>query len=408
MNFTGSVTISGSDGSALVALTGNAFASSHLSMFQSLTAELASSGLASLTGSANLLLFTNNAGNVAAIGGAASGAATIVVGDSTNLSYIGTGASVQIVGGNGNDQVVTGNGNDTIALGTGQDAVYLGAGNSVVYAQGPDLIQVGSGLDTINVSGSGSTIEGGYGAPGSGGLSIVTASGTSTTINVINNATVTAGSGSNQTVNAYGDTTIDGAAGSLVGYNQINGSLKFVGLGGNILFDGGAAAGNDTLYGASGATIVVTGSAHDNVFVANDPQANGGNVVFNGSAATGGNEFWAGSGNATLLGGTGGDTLVGGAGQATLVGGIGSSANAFDIFTQDSGSGTSLTIENFDAVSGNRLTLFGFGASAAATAIANATSTNFGTTMRLTNGAQITLVGVQKSTLNTTNVISTT
>ncbi len=399
-----SVTISGSDGSSLVALTGNDYVNSHLSMFQSMTAQFATQGFNTFNASSNQIDIVNNFGTVAVTGGASSGPANIVVGDGTNLTYIGGSSDVQIVGGNGNDLVFAGSGNDTLALGTGSDQIYLGSGTTVVSVQGADFIQAGSGNAGIAVEASGATINGGF----SGTLLVDLAGGTSSTINVINGTNIFAASGATATVNAFGDTTITGLSGSTTQYDQLNGTLKFVGIGGSVSVAGGAAAGNDTLYGASGANIVLTGSAHNNVFVANDPNyADGGPVTLDGSAASGGNQFWAGSGNASLIGGVGGDTLVGGQGHATIVGGVGSSANFFDLFAAGSGSGTSLTIEHFGEVASNQLTLFGFGGSAAASIIAGAQQSEAGVTLNLSNGASILLTNVSKSMLNTTNVVST-
>ena len=67
-----------------------------------------------------------------------------------------------------------------------------------------------------------------------------------------------------------------------------------------------------------------------------------------------------------------------------------------------------MTIENFSAVGTNQTDLFGFGSSAAAAAIAGATSASGNTTLHLSNGTTVTFIGLAAPSLNTTNVVSTT
>ncbi len=387
---------------AAVHVTNNAYLAAHPTMLQGMVPDYALAGLNTLTASSpNLLYIGDDLGTVAVTDNAPS--STIVIGDGSNLVYSGT-ANTTLIGGTGPDTVTAGAGNDTVALGTAANTVNLGRGNSLVVSQGADLINAGSGHDTIDVLGNNATINGGY---GSSTLAIDDNAGANTIINVSTGATVTGASASVTTINAYGNTTVHGGAGGTL-YNEQNGTLKFIGMGGNITVTGGEAAGNDTLYGASGTNVVLVSAAHDNVFVANDPaEGAGGSVTLNGAAASGGNEFWAGSGNATLIGGTGGDTLVGGYGDSTIIGGVGTSTNYFDLFAGHTSANTDLTIENFGAVASNRLTFFDFGQGAAGQALAGATETNGNTTLTLNNGATVTLLDVHRSALSLANVAST-
>jgi hypothetical protein len=379
------------DGGVLT-ITGNLFAAARPALVSAAGASQATAGLNIMTASGTLAV-SNGLGVVAVQDNAPS--STIIVGDGDSLLYSGS-SNATIIAGAGRHTVFGGSGNDVVALGGGANQIVLGAGDNVVRSEGADLIQAGSGHDTVTVTGTNATINGGY---GSSTLLVDDSAGSNTLIKVSAGATITGASASVTTINAYGDTTVSGGAGGTV-YNEQNGTLKFVGLGGSVTVTGGPAAGNDTLYGASGANIVLASQAHDNIFVANDPHYGAdGDVTLNGAQAGGGNEFWAGSGNATLIGGSGGDTLVGGMGAATVIGGAGSNANAFDLFANNSGAATDMTIENFGAVAGNRLTLFGFGRSAVADAIAQADQTGAGTTLHLANGATIVVEGVTLSQL---------
>ena len=402
---TGSVTLHGANGEP-VATTGNSYASAHAAMFQSLTAVVASSGINTLAGNTNIVI-QNGFGDVGVIaGGTGSDTSVVLVGDSTNLAFIGGSANTTLVGGNGSDSIIAGSGNNTIALGAGTDQVFLGTGSSAVSVAGSnDFIQAGGGSASIVLTGTGATVNGGYNGP----LTIDDTQGTSSTLNVVNNTTVNVSSISVTTINAYGDTTVDGGSGSQAVYAQNNGVLKFVGTGGSISVLGGPAAGNDTLYAAGGSTsIVLQSNTPDNIFVANDTTYGAsGTAYFDGSGANGGNQFWAGSGNATLLGGTGGDTMVAGAGNVTMTGGGTTSTNYFDLFSSTTTLANTVTVTDFLTDPSNKLTLFNFGPSAAAQFIAGATSAGGNTSYVLSDGTTVNLLGVNKSILSSSNVLST-
>ena len=399
------VTINGASGTQ-VTLTGNSYADTHAAMFSSMIEQIAVQGFNRFQGSSNLLLVGNDAGNVGVFGSSPTGSSVIVVGDGTDLSFVGGSGSTTLVGGNGNDTVVAGSGNDVIAAGTGTDQIYLGSGSSAVSVQGSnDFIQGGTGAASITITGVGATVNGGYGgfaAP----MLIDDTQGTSSTLNVVDGTTVKGSVGSTTTVNSYGDITVLGAAGSKVDVNQSGGTMTFVGTGGTISVTGGAAAGGDTLYGGDGSVIVLDSQTHGNVFVANDTaEGGGGDVVMDGRAAGGGNAFWAGSGNETLYGGAGADTLVAGVGATTMSGGSGA-GNYFDLFASQSA--VDVTISDFGAAAGNKLTFFGFGASAVQAALGAATNGPVqGSVLLQVGNAQVTLLGIEKSTLNGSNVAGT-
>ena len=408
---TGSVTVHSANG-APVGTTGNSYASAHAAMFQNLTAAVASSGINTLPAGSNIVV-QNDFGTVGIFAsGTVGGASVVLVGDGTNLSYIGGSANTTLVGGNGSDTVLAGSGDNTIAFGNGSDEIYLGAGSSVVSVAGSnDFVQAGSGSASIALTGIGATVDGGYGGP----LNVDDTLGTSSTLNVVNGTTIQVSLSSTTTINAYGDTTVDGGSGSNAQYNQTNGSLEFVGTGGTInVVAGPSASSSDVLYagnaGASVTTIHLTSDTHNTVFVANDPvQGASGNAVLDGGSANGGNQFWAGSGNTTLIGGTGGDTMVAGGGSTLMEAKAGTATNYFDLFSDSTGGATQVTIEGFALDANNKLTLFGFGPSAAQAFIAGATQTTAGLSYTFTDhqGATVTLAGVTAGELNTSNVLST-
>ena len=230
---------------------------------------------------------------------------------------------------------------------------------------------------------------------------------------MINGALIKASELSTTDVNAYGNATVSGGPLSKTDYNQLNAKLFFEGTGASLTVTGGANAGIDTLYAASGSTVVYDSSTADNVFVGNDSvRGDGGSVYIDAGLTSVGNQFWAGSGNTTLLGGTGTDTLVAGAGDDTITGGSGA-FNYFDFFASNGGSGTAVTITDFGAVSGNQLTLFDYGTSqynavvssapSAVSVVTSGPATGIGTTISLSDGSRIFLQGYTGG-LNTRNV----
>lgn len=391
----GSITVNGGAGSGtVVTLSGNDYVSLHASMFQSMATQVFSSGSGFYNGagSAALQVVPDGAGNVGVLGGASS--STVVAGDGSTLAFFGS-SNATVVAGNGNDTVLAGAGNDTIALGAGNNQIVLGAGNSLVQSGGTDVVDAGSGADTVSVSGVSSSIYGGYG----GSLLVDDSAGTNTQIFATSGTVIDGSNSSITTVHAFGSTTIYGGTGGL-SIDQAQGGVIVNGnLGGTIHVTASSAAQADALYAGSAASIYLSGSTNGNQLVANDVRhSDGNNVLLSGADAIGNNVFWAGSGNATLIGGTGQDTLVAGSGHATMTGGTGG-ANNFDFFANQGGSTTHVTIVDFGAVSGNQIGLFGYGPGGVQAALGSATQQGTSTVLTLGDGTSITLENVQKSSL---------
>ncbi len=353
---TGSFTVHGASASVGVVLTTDQYSLGLASSTFGVSNFGTTSGMASLMAteilnSANASYFTTSS-SVIAVGPSLGSAGvitnaptTVVGGDGTSLLFTGLGNSTVITG-NGNDSVIAPTGNDTIATGGGNNFIQLGSGNSYVDSASTDTIFGGSGTDTIAASGTASI------AAGTGGLSVL-------------------GAGASVTVFGANVTAV-------------------------------------TIYGGSGSTEAVTGSAHNDILAANDSLkgSTGGSVVFDGSSATGGNQFWAGSGNATLLGGIGNDTLVAGQGASTMTGGLGT--NEFDFFSVQGGSGTQVAITDFEAGgASDTLKLFNYGASAAASALSSAQQSGNNTVITLSDSSTITLLNFSKSNLTQAEIVST-
>ena len=363
---TGTFTLSGASSvGSNFSLTSDTFGLALAQRFAGMTAYYAASSAGTLTypSNASVMVVGSDAGPVSVDGTAASSA--LVVGDGSTLDYNGAG-DASISTSNGNDTIVAGaNSNDTIAAGTGSNLIDVSAASSAyVYSTGNDLIRTGSGADSIQVDGS----------------------NTQTTIN---------GGGALVVEN-------DGSTGTAV--NLTGGAVRFISQAGSATVSGGV----DTLYGGSGAVLTLTASSHNNILVANETKLiDGGSIVLDGSQANGGNQFWAGSGNATLIGGLGTDTLAAGTGHSTLTGGSGA-ANMFAFFTVQGGSAAAATITDFAAASGNQIALFDYGPSGVAAALASATQVGNDTQMTLSDGTEIVLSNFQKSNLNSSDFIDTT
>ncbi len=421
---TGSVTIHGGSGiSAVLSVTNDAFGLNLASSFQALTAQLASSPASfySYNAGSTFLAIQGGLGDEGVAG--TTGSSNLLVGNGTNLFYeapitgygiaapsvAGEGTPLCSAGpppaapcaaprdfGDGNDTVLSGAGSDTLALGSGRNGYLLGF-NAEVHSEGTDTIIGGVGSTVATISGASSSIA----TSDIQGASLVAdaTSATNATFFTYTNATITGASSGTTTVDVDGPTTVNAGSGGTT-FTQSGGSLLLNASKGetdNITVTG--LTNPDTLYGASGAVINFTGSTHNNVFVANDPiHTVGGAVKFNAASASGGNQFWAGSGNATLIGGTGNDTLVAGTGSSQMTGGLG--VNEFDLFSVNGGSGTSVTITDFEANASNHITLFGYGASGVAAAVQNQAQqpNGSGTLIKLTDGSQITLQGVNHVT----------
>ena len=381
----GSVSTSNSTAALTVVSTnGNSFALQDAASLGTLTTLVASTANSFYTTPSNgdLFVVPNGLGYVAVTGGSAS--STIVVGDGTTLSYHGSGDAT-IIAGSGSDTVLAGAGNDTIALGSGKNDIVLGTGNSLVDSSGTDTIVAGSGVDTIDLMGSSSTVYGGYGTSGYAGTSLLVDD-----TKGVNDLIFTAAKGA----------VVDG---SNVTANGMSPNVTTVTAFGDATVYGGAAVTH--LFAGNGAEITLTGSTSGNILVANDGLwANGNYVDLNGSKATGSNQFWAGSGNSTLIGGTGSDTLVAGAGDVTISGGSGAT-NYFDFFASQPGGNAVIT--DFAAVSRNDIVLFGYGAAGVTAALNSAQQEGTSTVFGLGDGTTIVLENFKKASLTASHFLAT-
>ncbi len=414
----GSVTINGSVG---ITLTNDAFGLSTASALAAPTngmgamlAQIASSpaGFYSYMAGSSFLAVTNNLGTVGVIG--PQGSSQLLVGDGTSFFYSGPtsgSATAVIVGGNGNDTVSTGIGIDTVALGGGNNAYLIGNGGVVDSAGDADTVIGGAGSTSVTMTGASSYLASSE-VPGASMTADVTGASSLIVFNV-GNTTLFGATGSAMNVTNYGSLTVNAGAGGM-SYAQSGGSLLLNGLAGetdNMTVSGG---GPDTLYGGGTGTTTINYAATGGssaIFVANDTTHGGtGPVDFDASSSLVGDAFWAGSGNATLIGGVGTDTMVGGHGLSTMTGGAGAN-NYFDLFSVNGGSGTSVTIDDFNAASGNLITLFNYGSSAASNVINNMdgngqAQSGGNLVISLSDGSKITLVG-ETQFLNASQIKST-
>ncbi len=242
---------------------------------------------------------------------------------------------------------------------TGYSSVLVGDGTTLSYADtvtGATIVS-GNGNDTIT-AGSGDTIDAGAGS------------------NVI---TLPGLGGGADTITTAGNDTI-AAFSNALNYTNDGGSGVIDLYGGTLTISGSGIA---DVY-ANSATITVMDSGTDTFVFNQTSVAAGSSVLVNASSATGNDQFWAGSGNVTLVGGTGNDTFAGGNGAATITAGSGS--NAIDLFGENTGSSL-LTVNSFSAK--DVIGLIDFAPSTTYTLA----QTGGNDVLTLSNGSTITLVG---------------
>ena len=268
---------------------------------------------------------------------------------SSGIFWAQSAAATAVIRG-ANDTIV-GSSTAIAATLSGSHAIALGeAGSTDFVDEGSnDTITGGSGAETVSAQGQGLAVLGGSGnldfVGGASGVTIVSGSGVST---------VHGGSGG---------TVLDGGAGSAIVYFGTTGSLSYT-----------AGAGNETL---------------------------------NASAATTNNLVWGGSdtmGHNLLVGGSGKDTLVAGTGTDTLAGG-GTSADLYLFFESNGAAAPYDVVENFNTMA--TVWLNSYGSGAAATALADATSSGGSTTLTLSDNTQITFAAVASVSELQGHVVST-
>jgi Ca2+-binding RTX toxin-like protein len=155
---------------------------------------------------------------------------------------------------------------------------------------------------------------------------------------------------------------------------------------------------------------LVLGSAGGNMMYVNTTSggllygAGSGFETVDASLSKGSNTISAGAdraGGDLLVGGAGNDFINANAGSDTLIGGGG--ANAFGFFSANGGPSAKV-IGDFSGL--DTVYLQGYGADAAATAIAGATTAGGSTTITLSDNTKITFTGVTSSAALTGHIVS--
>ena len=276
----------------------------------------------------------------------------LVIGGTGNDTLTSGPQAELVIGGAGNDNLNSGAGNDTIAGGPGDDSLDGGTGiDTVTYAgiTGPLLVTLSTQGVSQNTGAAGtdflSDFENLVGGAGNDTL------GGSTASNVIDG-----GDGQDELYGIAGNDTLNGGAGNDTIYGGIGIDSMIGGAGDDVyvvedfldLTVEAAGGGTDTVFvvvdgwtqGANvelsylyGSAISITGSAGDDVLVANASSGstlNGGNGNDTLWGQSGQDSLSGGSGNDVLRGGAGNDTLLGGAGNDQLVGGTGADFFAYN------------------------------------------------------------------------------
>ena len=252
-------------------------------------------------------------------------------------------------GGLGHDTMIGGGGSNTVTSGIGGSVIFLGGGQNLVQSHGADTIVGSSGNDTIQAGGAAVTLFAGSGS-----------------------TSFTGGSAASTVIGGSGGLTVSGGAG---------GGAFFGSAAGNNLLQSGS--GTAFLAGAgNGDQLIATGNASDILVAAS------GNETLDAAGSAGNNILYGGSGADVVRLGSGANTFLAGSGSAAITAGSGSAM--FDFMA---GSGGSVTITGFDA-SRDQLGLFGYGNGEAASALGGASVAGGNTTLSLSDGTQITLVGV--------------
>lgn len=279
-----------------------------------------------------------------------TGGSRVTVRDAPSASGEVVGSEVHT--GDGMDTIIMGSGNDTVFAGAMNDFVDLGAGDDVMFGvRGQDTILAGSGNDTIEVA------EGDvFASKESGTLTFVAA----------RDATVLGGSGS---------ATIHG------------------GTGGG-LFVGGTS-GNNSMTAGEGATTLIGGGAGDILYangrVGDMLVAGPGNTTLIGGASSGDNTYKLGSGDDLVQGGPlGRETIIAGGGDDTVFGG---GFNTYSFINDLTTGGTMLITDFWTGFDHVHVEGYEGGVDAV---LASQMRTETGTTVTLSDGTQISFLGLDE------------
>jgi phospholipase/lecithinase/hemolysin len=293
--------------------------------------------------------------------------------------------------------VASGSGSLLYAAMAGAETIYAGAGSTLAFGNAASLdFFGGTGSATIVGGTAGNTVAGGDGSQvvfGTAALNYTGGGGAATLVGGAGGSTVAGGSGSvlafaNTSMSFTGGTgaaTVVGGTGGLAA-TLGGGGAVFSGNSGNSSLSTGTGSANATLVGGgSGDILTASGSGADLLV------AGGGAETLNGASATGSLILFGGSGAESLVGGAGSDLIVAGASNETLAGGAG---NNNYLFFATAATTRIDTITDFDPTR-NAIGLYGFGSSASADAAALGSAVTAGgnTTLSLTDGTKIVLVG---------------
>ena len=226
-------------------------------------------------------------------------------------------------------------------------AFTAGSGNSLVYAAGADTITAGSGALTVAGGSASLHVTG-----GSGGLTLI------------------GGTGSVSVSGGTGSTVMVGSTGA--------GNTLLAGGSGNNTLTGGSGSGASTLVGGNNVTEFAAGSGTTMMV------AGTGSSIINGTTGTGAETVFTAGGQALIALNNAADTMVGGSGAATVIGGTGPTVFAF----LDGHAGGREEIMGFS--NADNLAFGGFGG----WAIASETVVQGSDVMRLTDGTEITFLGL--------------
>ncbi len=312
-----------------------------------------------------------------------AGSATITSGGNAPTLYLGPGANRFDAAG-GQPTVVSRDGADTIATGfAGAAMIWLGTGTASVSAQGTDTIVGGSGAAALATGANPAMVF-----AGTGTTDLSVGGGSATVLGAVaGSLSVHGGAGSLIAV-GYGPTTfLAGAGASTVA--AFGGSATITGGPNSFVFLGGPA-GHNLITAGIGSGVILGGGDGDLLSagssIAAQIQAGHGAVTVTAGASTGDNHFYGGSaaGDATLLlGGAGTTSFLAGAGSPTMVGGTG-----IDLFAFAAGSHPHAVVSAFD-VAHDFISLVGFPAGEAATALAGATTVSGSEHVSLSDGTTI-------------------
>ena len=336
------------------------------------------------------------------------------------VKLTGRAADDVLIGNSGKNTIDGGGGNDTIIAGDGKNNIKLngtnGAGGNVDLRTGAGINQIDLYGGNVTVSSAGKStkldIHNGNNTITTGdNIKIKVEQATSTNVlNLGGNDSITLlGGGAHSVVNLSGDKTVidnrdaDNVFNLTGDGDPVKEKATFSGTGSEVhdLVGGHTVqlSGNDTIY---------LGSGNDTIKEAGRATIYGGSGLVDAHNSKGALEFHAGSGNSTIYGGKGDDTFIGGSGTTYMRGGEGdnlfiagsgddtmdATKNPFsDLFYFDSvnagGGGATHRILNFHETR-DHIQLVGYDSTAA---LAGATHSGGNTTLTLSDGTKIVVVG---------------